>query len=249
MIKVIAIGDVHGQWAEVWQALKAATACDAQLCPTEAVISGRFQVIFIGDLVHYKDERAYAQAVGEEPYDSRNPDHLRRAAKSQIRELYRFKDYVDKAGGNVTIIMGNHDESALTHEFELSTRGGLKHDEFNESKGGVTLPEDIKTWMRDFVREKKLYDVHFAHAGPMPGMQYFDDFFYHDPDTKRWWYNKPELFSQTGCRFGVYGHTVMEEGIYLDRKHQFAMIDALSHHQFFEMLLSEERLDYRVMQF
>ena len=249
MIKVVAIGDVHGQWAEVWQALKVATACDAQLEPTEAVKEGRFQVIFIGDLVHYKDERAYAQAVGEEPYDSTNPDHLRRAAKAQVRELYRFKDYVDKAGGNVTIIMGNHDESALDHKFELSTRGGLKHDEFNADKGGISLPDDLKSWMENFAREKIFYDVQFAHAGPMPGMQYFDDFFYHDEDTKKWWFNKPELCKQTGRRFGVYGHTVMQEGIYIDKENCFAMIDALSHRQFFEMILDEERLDYRVMQF
>ena len=249
MIKVIAIGDVHGQWAEVWRALKAATACDAKLEPTEAVLSGRFQVVFIGDLVHYKDARAYAQAVGAEPYDSSDSDHLRRAAKAQVRELYRFKDFVDKADGNVSIILGNHDESALTHDFELSTRGGLKHDEFNADKGGTDLPDDLKSWMQGFVREKVLHNVQFSHAGPMPGMQHFDDFFYHDSDTKKWWYTKPDIFEQTGYRFGVYGHTVMEEGIYIDKEHHFAMIDALSHHQFFEMLLSEERLDYRVMQF
>ena len=249
MIKVIAVGDVHGQWAEAWQALKAASACNHRLEPTEAVREGRFHIIFIGDLVHYKDALAYAQAVGEEPYNPENRDHLRRAAKAQIRELYRFKDYVDKAGGNVTIILGNHDESALTHEFELSTRAGLKHDEFNEDKGGVSLPDDLKTWMSGFEREKVIYGVQFAHAGPMPGMQYFDDFFYHDEDTKRWWYNKPEIFAQTGHRFGVYGHTVMQEGIYIEREHHFAMIDALGHRQFLEMLLDDNRLDYRVIQF
>lgn len=249
MIKVVAIGDVHGQWAETWSALKVATACTPQLEPTEAVREGRFQVIFIGDLVHYKDLRAYEQAVGEEPYDPGNPDHLRRAAKAQIRELYRFKDYVDKAEGNVSIILGNHDEIALTHQYELTTRSGLRHDEFDERKGGVALPEDLSAWIRGFVRERVIHKVQFAHAGPLPGMQYFDDFFYHDSDPKQWWYNKPELVSQTGYRFGVYGHTVMHEGIYVDKEHHFAMIDALSHRQFFEMILDENRLDYRVMQF
>ncbi|MCA9835595.1 MAG: metallophosphoesterase [Trueperaceae bacterium] len=249
MIKVIAIGDVHGQWAEAWLALKASNACDAQLNPTEAVVEGRFQVVFMGDLVHYKDARAYAQAVGEEPYDPQNHDHLRRAAKAQIRELYRFKDYVDKANGNVRVILGNHDESALDHKFELSTRGGLKHDEFNEAKGGIKMPEDLAAWMGNFEREILYYDVQFCHAGPTPGMQYFDDFFYHDTDTKTWWYNKPELLKQTGYRFGVYGHTVMKEGIWIDKEHHFAMIDALGHRQFFEMILAENRLDYRVIQF
>ena len=249
MIKVVAIGDVHGQWAEAWQALKAATACTPQLEPTPAVVEGRFQVVFVGDLVHYKDLRDYEQAVGEEPYEPVNPDHLRRAAKAQIRELYRFKDYVDKAAGNVSIILGNHDEAALEHRYELSTRGGLKHNEFDEAKGGLALPADLAEWMRAFERERVFYGVQFAHAGPLPGMRYFDDFFYHDHDTKHWWYAKPELVGQTGHRFGVYGHTVMQEGIYVDKDHHFAMIDALGHRQFLEMILDEDRLDYRVMQF
>ena len=90
MIKVIAIGDVHGQWPELWRVLKAAAAATPTLEPTPAVVEGRYQVVCVGDLVHYKDERAYANAVGAEPYDSTDTDHLRRAAKAQIRELYRF---------------------------------------------------------------------------------------------------------------------------------------------------------------
>ncbi len=248
MIKAIAIGDVHGQWAELWRVLKAAAACDIHYRATPQVIQGRYQVICIGDLVHYRDERAYAVAVGEEPYDHTNPDHLRRAGKAQIRELYRFKDYVESAGGNVTVILGNHDDSALAHEYELATRGGLKHDEFLSERGGVELLDDLKEWFRGFEREKVFFGVHFAHAGPTPGMQVFDDFFYHDPDTKQWWYNKPELVKQSGYRLGVYGHTVMKEGIYIDKENSLAMIDALAHMQFFEMILSDDRLDYSLMQ-
>ena len=90
--------------------------------------------------------------------------------------------------------------------------------------------------------------MHLAHAGPTPGMEQFDDFFYHDPDTKRWWFTKPELVEASGHRFGVYGHTVMDEGIYIDKEHNFAMIDALGHLQFLEMIVGPERLDYSVMQ-
>ncbi|HZX00003.1 MAG TPA: metallophosphoesterase [Trueperaceae bacterium] len=248
MIKVIAVGDVHGQWPELWRVLKAAAACTNSLEPTAPVIEGRYQIVCVGDLVHYKDERAYANAVGEEPYDPSNPDHLRRAAKAQIRELYRFKRYVDAAEGNVTIILGNHDESALDHRYELSTRGGLKHVEFDESQGGVAMPEDLAAWFREMPRERFFHGVQFAHAGPLPGMQIFDDFFYHDPDTKAWWYKKPELVKLAGHRFGVYGHTVMKEGVYIDRDHCFAMIDALGKLQFLELILADDRLDYSLMQ-
>jgi len=249
VIKVVAIGDVHGQWAAVWQVLKAATAANNKLEPSPAVKEGRFRVVFMGDLVHYKDKNAYAQAINEEPYDPNNPVHLKRAAKAQIRELYRFKDYVDAANGNVEIILGNHDESALNHKYELATRGGLKHNEFNEKRGGMPLPDDLRDWVASFKREILIHDVQFAHAGPTTGLMQFDDFFYHDKDTKKWWYTKPELLIQTGHRFGVYGHTVMKEGVYIDKNHHFAMIDALEHSQFLEMILDDNRLDYRVMQF
>ena len=79
-------------------------------------------------------------------------------------------------------------------------------------------------------------------------MQVFDDFFYQDPDTKQWWYSKPELVKQSGHRFGVYGHTVMKEIIYIDKENGLAIIDALRHMQFFEMILLEDRLDYSLMQ-
>ena len=94
-----------------------------------------------------------------------------------------------------------------------------------------------------------MHGVHFAHAGPLPSMQFFDDFFYNDRDTKHWWHEKPYLLGQAKHRFGVYGHTMMEEGIHIDKEHNFAMIDALPHRQYFEMILSDERLDYRAMKF
>lgn len=248
MIKVVAIGDVHGMWAELWRVLKASAAATAQYEPSPAVVDGRVQVVCVGDLVHYKDERGYENAVGAEPYNPSDPDQLRRAARAQIRELYRFKRFVEAARGNVHVVLGNHDEAAIDHRYELSTRGGLKHVEFDPDQGGEALPEDLVAWMRSFPREVVFHGVQFAHAGPTPGMQQFDDFFYHDPDTKAWWYEKPDLVRQTGHRFGVYGHTVMRDGVYVDREHGFAMIDALAHLQFLEMFLSDDRLDFSVTQ-
>lgn len=248
MIKVLAVGDVHGMWAELWSVLRAASVVTPTYEPTEAVVSGRYRVVLVGDLVHYKDQRAYAVAVGADVYDPADPDHLRRAARAQIRELYRFKDFVEKTDGNLQIILGNHDEAALLHNYDLGTRGGLKHDEFRADRGGVALPDDLAAWFRSFPREVVHHGVHFAHAGPTPGMQYFDDFFYHDPDTKTWWYEKPQLVQQSGHRFGVYGHTVMKDGVYIDKEHALAMIDALAQRQFLEMIVGDDRLDYTVSQ-
>ena len=97
--KILAFGDVHGQWAELWGALRAAGMASDVGEPTLPALESAVEVVLIGDLVHYKDAESYAFAVGEEVFDAADPRQLRRAAKAQIRELYRFKDYMARAGG------------------------------------------------------------------------------------------------------------------------------------------------------
>jgi hypothetical protein len=245
---VIAIGDVHGQWPDLWAALRAAGAATASLEPTPNLLSGRLVVVLSGDLVHFKNPESYARAIGTESFDSSDPQQLRRAAKAQFRELYRFKDFV-AAAGHVSVILGNHDEVALSHRYILSTRGGLEHLEFDPTRGGLEVPDELGSWLAGFPREKVVHGVQFAHAGPLPGMQIYDDFFYHDPDTKGWWRDKPELARQCGHRFGVYGHTVMAEGIYLDRDYGFAMIDALERREYLELDFENDELYVSVVRF
>ncbi len=248
-LKVIAIGDVHGQWAELWAALRASGVLNPGFEPSAKVLSGRLEVVLTGDLVHYKDSESYARAVGAEVFDARDERHWRRAAKAQIRELYRFKDFAQRSGGRVGVILGNHDEVALNCRYTLGTRGGLEHLEFDPERGGLALPDELGSWIAGFPRQKVIREVQFAHAGPLPGMQVYDDFFYHDPDTKRWWHDKPELARQGGCRFGVYGHTVMPEGIYLDHDYGFAMIDALERHEYLELDFDGEDLQVAIRTF
>lgn len=246
---VIAIGDVHGQWAELWAALRTAGAATASLEPTQPLLSGRLNVVLSGDLVHFKDHESYARAIGAETFDARDPQQLRRAAKAQFRELHRFRDFALAASGHVSVILGNHDEVALRRSYILGTRGGLEHLEFEPERGGLLLPDDLGQWFVGFPREKLLGGVQFAHAGPLPGMQIYDDFFYNDPDTKRWWRDKPDLARQSGHRFGVYGHTVMVDGIYLDRDNGFAMIDALERREYLELDFEGEDLYVAVVRF
>ena len=250
MLKVIAIGDVHADWRNLSAALKAAYAMDAHGQPTQPVLDGRYRVILMGDLVHPKRIEGYELLTGRADYNWRDPDHLKSASRAQVRELYKLKDYVDQSNGNVQVILGNHDDAALEHKFLLGTALGVIHAEFDPTKGGVPLPEDLQGWFKTFVRYVRLHGIHFAHAGPTPGMMYFDDFFYGDPDAKRWWSEKPHLVRDAGHTFGVYGHTVMEDGIYIDATNKFAMIDALEKRQYLELLLrDDETFDYRIEQF
>jgi hypothetical protein len=250
MLKVIAIGDVHADYPRLWEALRAAYAADTSGYPTPPVLDGRYQVILIGDLVHPKNLDAYERLTSIKGFSDRNPDHLRVASEAQAEALYQIRDYVESAGGAVTVILGNHDDAALDHKYDLGTGAGLTHNEFNPKKGGVELPEDLKTWIRSWPRYTRMNGIHFSHAGPLPGMMYFDDFFYGDPDSKKWWQTKPHYVQDAGHRFGVYGHTVMPEGIYVDPEQRFVMIDALERRQYLELLIRDNgEYDFRIADF
>ena len=120
----------------------------------------------------------------------------------------------------------------------------------DESHGGVRLPDELADWMRKWLPEVRLHGVHFSHAGPTPGMASFDDFFYADTDTKHWWRERPYYVHDAGHKFGVYGHTVMPDGIYINKEHGFAMIDALEKRQYLDMLFHDDgEFDYRVTNF
>jgi hypothetical protein len=239
LTKIVAIGDVHGMWGELWKVLRQSGMIGGVGEASPALLSGEARVVVMGDLVHYKTLDHYQHAVGEDAYDLSNARHLKRAAKAQIRELYRFKTFAERVGPNLTVLLGNHDEAAVKHSYVLATRGGLEHKEFDPNEGGVAIPDELKTWLLGFPRETIIAGVHFAHAGPLISMTNYDDFFYHDPDTKNWWRTKPEYFQQTGCRFGVYGHTSLPS-IYLDDVNMFAMIDALDHGEYLELLITED---------
>ncbi len=250
MLKVIAIGDVHAEFSKMWNALKHAGAMDAAGQPSELVVDGLMRVILMGDLVHPKTQAIYEDLTGRSPFNPKDISHLRSAARSQVRELHKLKNFVEMADGNVNVILGNHDDAALRHAFKLGTAGGLINAEFDPSQGGQDLPDDLKEWMSYWSTGLQIRGVHFAHAGPTPGMASFDDFFYGDPDSKTWWYEKPFLVKAAGYRFGVYGHTVMKEGIYTNKEHGLAMVDALDARQYLEMdFLDDDSFEYKVVEY
>lgn len=252
MIKVIAIGDVHADFWRLWAALRSAYAVDEAGQPTPPVHDGRYQVVLMGDLIHPKTRGQYEMLTGREPFDFEDGKHLVSAARAQVRELYKLKRYCDLADGNVHIIFGNHDDAALNHSHTLGNAHGITHLEFEPAKGGMELPEDLRLWFRSFARDLRIGNTHFAHAGPLPSMSYFDDMFYSDKESKRWWQNKGRFVTDAGFVFGVYGHTVMADGVFIDELGRFAMIDALDRKQYLELIFQDnvlEKPNYRVVSF
>ncbi len=253
MYKFIAIGDVHADWGALWAALRASYAADAQGNPTDPLRAGHFQVVLVGDLVHPKSHADYARLAGRPDFDFANSDHLFLAARAQVQQLERLRAFTEAARGNVHILLGNHDDAVLHTSYLLGTGGGIVHTEFDPERGGVYLPEHLRTWFGTFARELRVGNLQFAHVGPLPSMGFYDDLFYSDHTHKKWWREQPELVRATGLRFGVYGHTQMQGGIYIHESGDFAMIDALSQREYLEIIarpeLEQPVTSYRVAPF
>lgn len=239
MQKFICIGDVHAQYDLLWQALHAAGCAGRDGMPTKPVLSGRFQVVLIGDLVHPKSWKAYEELTELSPFDIQSQSHLLTAARLQIEGLRKIKLFQEAAPHAIHPILGNHDDNILRPTHVLGTSGGLKHIEFDPSKGGAHLPEDLREWMSGFLRELRIKGLQFAHVSPLPNHHYYDDFFYSDKSHKQWFKESPYYVPRSGLEFGVYGHT-QTEGIHVLRDEEedtplLAMIDALSARQYLEI--------------
>ena len=241
MHKFIAIGDVHADFEGLWSALRAALAADAQGRPTPPVLSGAYQVVLIGDLVHPKSARDYASLIGARDFDFQDPEHLQLAAARQVEQLERLRAYQLAAPHNVHIILGNHDDAVLSHQYVLGTGGGLRHTEFDPAHGGQPLPAHLQAWFTGFLRELRVGGLHFAHVGPLPHMAQYDDLFYSDSSHKRWWLDSPDYVEMAGLEYGVYGHTQMKGGILQHEGGRFAIIDALQAREYLELIVRPEQ--------
>lgn len=240
MHKFIAIGDIHADWEVLWEALRASNCATHEGLPTTPVLTGLYQVVLIGDLVHPKNIEGYLKLTGLTDFDTKNPDHLKVAAEKQIEALEKIKAYHEAAPHAVHIILGNHDDAVIRPDYILGTSGGLVHVEFDPKKGGIALPEHLKTWMEYFPRELRAGGLQFTHVSPMPNHLYYDDLFYADHSSKRWFKETPEYVEMAGLAFGVYGHTQMDKGILISRRKDqtplFAMIDALHAREYLELI-------------
>lgn len=243
MIKVTAIGDLHAEFPRLWRALRGAYLAGEDFLPSEPVQQGRFRVVLMGDLMHPKTLEHYQRLTGLDDFDPTDPTHLRMAAKAQIREMYRIKRYQEAAPEHVTILLGNHDHAAATGNFVLGN-AYLEHHEFHPEHGGISMPEDLKAWLLSFPTEINLYGVNFSHVGPVPWLQSYDEMFYNGREAKEWWQHNPDYVSRMGYRFGVYGHTVMKEGIQIFD--QLALIDAFDQDQYLVLYLDDDHFEVQI---
>ncbi len=220
-MQIVAIGDIHAQEFKFWRIMRETGLSDRNRKPTERALSGDVRVVLLGDLVHAKSRERYSELIGVSEYDEYDPDHLRRAETVQERFLSEIKAFQEQLpAGTMVILMGNHDFNAVTEQGPLRT-DDVTHLEWKES---ASLPEDLFVWISGWEREYTFEEIHFAHVGPRPEHNTYDQDFYLE-NRRRWLQQDKDFLSDTPWRLGVYGHTPVRGGLNLASQGRAILLD------------------------
>lgn len=220
--RVVVVGDIHAQAGKFWRILREAALSDDACRPSAELVNGHTHLVLLGDLVHAKTRAHYAALIGEEVYDEFHPPHVRRAESAQEAFLREVKRFSDLAPGGVTVILGNHDYSALTGAEGVLSTDDLAHREWHPS--GRTLPSDLRAWLATWPTELVVAGVHFAHVGPKPEHNRYDAGFYLE-NRRDWILEARDLIAETPYRFGVYGHTPVRGGAHFASQGRALLLD------------------------
>ena len=219
--RVVVVGDVHAQVAKFWRILRVAGVAEGAE-PSAELLSGRTQLVLLGDLVHAKTRGQYAALIGESSFDEFHPPHVRRAEVAQEAFLRDVKRFCERAPGSVTILLGNHDHNALTSAEGVLSTDDLSHLEWRPS--GRALPGDLRAWLATWPTELVLHGVHFAHVGPKPEHNRYDAGFYLE-ERRDWILAERDVIAETPYRFGVYGHTPVRGGAHFASQGRALLLD------------------------
>lgn len=221
-MQLVVIGDIHAQELKLWRILRETGVADRNRQPTPHALSGEVRIILLGDLVHAKSRERYAELTGVPEYDEYEPEHLRKAELAQEAFLREVRDFQARLPANALIILlGNHDYNAITAE-----QGPLRTDDVThlEWKEADSLPEDLHAWISSWPREYDQDEIHFAHVGPLPEHNTFDQAFYLE-NRRRWLQQDKDFLADLPWRLGVYGHTPVRGGLNLASQGRAILLD------------------------
>ncbi len=219
--KLIVVGDIHAQTEKFWHILHEAGLLTGECQPARELVAGSTHLILLGDLVHAKTREGYSALIGS-PFDEHHPPDIEKAEAAQEAFLRAVKTFCDRAGGNVTILLGNHDYNALTGDEGVLRTDTLSHLEWRAS--GRTLPGDLAAWLETWPRELVILDLHFAHVGPRPEHNRYDAGFYLE-NRRDWILDPRDVLAETPYRFGVYGHTPVRGGVHFASQGRALLLD------------------------
>ncbi len=227
-MQLFVIGDVHAQEEKFWRLLQEAGLVDAARNASPLLRAATTKLILLGDLVHAKSRERYAELTGVERYDEYNPEHLARAEEAQEAFLYGVKALVDSLPeGRVDILMGNHDFNAVTAEQGPLRTDDVAHLEWKEGYGG-SLDPLLERWIAAWKTEVVIAGIHFAHVGPLPEHNRYDNGFYIE-NRRRWIHEERDFLADTPYHLGVYGHTPVRGGINTASQGRTILLDTNGH--------------------
>ena len=242
-MRLIVIGDIHAQAGKLWTMLRETGLADEANQPTALLLQGEVKLILLGDLVHAKSRERYTAMIRVGRYDEYNPEHLAKAEAVQVAflsELKRFADALPE--GALEILLGNHDFNAIT-----PSQGPLRTDDVLhlEWKQNALKPE-LADWIASWKTELVIEGIHFAHVGPLPEHNRYDNGFYLE-NRRRWVYSDQDLMAETTHRLGVYGHTPVRGGVNIASQGRALLLDTNGHQDEFCYLVIEfEKNRYRL---
>jgi len=234
-MRIVVVGDVHAQERKLWKILdeagltkvppgrRGSSGHEGRL-PASTLLDGSSRLVLLGDVVHPKSRSRYAELLGTSDYDEFDPDQLAAAERAQESFLRRLKAYVDEAPqGAITILLGNHDASAIA-----SDQGPLRTDDVSHLEWkpgyGHPLPADLAAWIGTWPSDVTYGTLHFAHVGPKPEHNRYDTAFYVE-NRRRWIQEDDDLLAGTPYTFGFYGHTPVRGGLNLASQGRALLLD------------------------
>lgn len=224
---LVVIGDIHTQAEKFWTMLREAGLADTRHRPTEN-FDPDTKLILLGDLVHAKSREAYAELTGIRRYDEYNPAHIAKAEAAQEHFLKEVKAFYDALPeGRMVILMGNHDFNAVTPEQGPLRTEDISHLEWKEGYGGALDPE-LAAWISSWPYDIVIDGIHFAHVGPKPEHNRYDNGFYLE-NRRRWIYEERDFLEGTPYQLGVYGHTPVRGGVNIASQGRAILLDTNGH--------------------
>jgi len=242
-LRLIVIGDIHAQAGKFWAMLRDAGLVDEANQPTALLPQGEVKLILLGDLVHAKSRERYAAMIRAGRYDEYNPEHLAKAEAVQaafLGEVKRFADALPE--GAMEILLGNHDFNAITPSQGPLRTDDVLHLEWKES----ALTPELASWIASWKTELAIEGIHFAHVGPLPEHNRYDNGFYLE-NRRRWIYSDQDFLAETPYRLGIYGHTPVRGGVNIASQGRALLLDTNGHQDEYCYLVIEfERDRYRL---
>lgn len=245
-VRLVVIGDIHAQADKFWLILREAGLATENKQPTKALTQDATKLILLGDLFHAKTRDRYAALAQVGRYDEYNAKHLAKAEQAQMDFMHEVKEYYDAIPeGNIIILMGNHDFNAITPEQGPLRTDDIAHLEWKEGYGNP-LDSVIQAWVETWPYEVNFSGIHFAHVGPLPKHNEYDENFYLE-NRRRWIHEDKNFFEGTPYVLGVYGHTPVRGGVNVVSQGRAILLDTNGHeNEYVYLVIEADKDQYRL---